>query len=253
MFKDLDFVFKPNFETGNDIFVKQDSIMVIPSMPWFQGVDSYNPDQFCYEKDLDCTWIARLQLLFCCTVRPVTVSSDGAPSEDTGAHLRLQLMYYSKFEDCNLTQDYPLQARGMKMLYDPSPTPVVFVGPVRFALCRAPLMPFFVKGNATPTIPSCFINSKAHLFPFGQADTKRNPGSKLFEVNDWMWKFGRPKTRGMSVTEAKEKRNHQIIEAAKKRSVTRKHNKQVKRKATDFAMRVEVPVGDRVRVRIARS
>ena len=57
-----------------------------------------------------------------------------------------------------------------------------------------PLIPFFLAGNSTPTIPHMFAKRKDACFPFGCADAAavdRRRGSNVYEVNAWLWSFGR--------------------------------------------------------------
>ena len=150
------------------VIILQDCVLIVPAKPWFAGVNGDDPETFDPELDFDGTMIGRLQLLFRCTVRPL--NNDGSHRKDSGDDFRLQLMFYSTFENCNLTPEHPLQRRGMRMVYDPSPVPILYVGLVKHALCRVPLMPCFLRGNATPTIPAYFLNKKAEKFPYGEVD-----------------------------------------------------------------------------------
>jgi hypothetical protein len=40
-------------------------------------------------------------------------------------------------------------------LYEPSPTPCLYVADVQNMVGRVPLIPLFLAGNLTPTIPPC--------------------------------------------------------------------------------------------------
>ena len=60
-------------------------------------------------------------------------------------------------------------------LYEPSPTPCLYVAPAENMVGRVPLMPLFLAGNATPTIPHLFSKRKdsgVELRLFG--GTRRN-------------------------------------------------------------------------------
>ena len=61
------------------------------------------------------------------------------------------------------------------------------------ALCRVPFtfIPCFIEGNATPTIPALKVK-RSSLFLHGEADTASNPGSRLFEINVFMWNYEGP-------------------------------------------------------------
>jgi hypothetical protein len=73
-------------------------------------------------------------------------------------------------------------------------------------LGRVPLIPLILAGNSTPTIPHKFSKHKGSAFPMGSADTANadgRRGSNVYEVNHWLWMFGRGKPRlgGLSVAE----------------------------------------------------
>jgi hypothetical protein len=77
-------------------------------------------------------------------------------------------------------------------------------------------VPVFIAGNTTPTIPSSFKGLRRTKFGMGQADGKNRLGSRLgsrlFEVNHFLWYYGRPKKRDNTVEEAEELRAKQMFE-----------------------------------------
>ncbi len=78
---------------------------------------------------------------------------------------------------------------------DPS-NEVVYVAPAANMVGRIPLMPCFLDGNATPTIPQKYSKNKSSCFPAGCADAAAEDGrrvSDVYEVNTWLWMFGRGK------------------------------------------------------------
>ena len=71
-------------------------------------------------------------------------------------------------------------------LYEPSPTPCLYVAPAENMMGRVPLIPLFLAGNSTPTIPHMFSKNKAAGFPSGCADAAAldgRRGSNIYEVN----------------------------------------------------------------------
>ena len=63
---------------------------------------------------------------------------------------------------------------------------------------RTPLMPCFLDGNTTTTIPHKYSKNKNSCFPAGCADSAAEDGrrgSNVYEVNQWLWQFGRGKPR----------------------------------------------------------
>ena len=92
----------------------------------------------------------------------------------------------------------PMEDSGVVKLYELSPTPGLYVAPVENMVGRVPLMPLFLAGNATPTIPNLYSKRKESGFPLGCADAAAvdgRRGSNVYEVNPWLWQFGRGKPR----------------------------------------------------------
>ena len=67
----------------------------------------------------------------------------------------------------------------------------LYICPVANLLGRAPLIQCFNGGNSYPTIPHSFKDDQR--LGSASADTQRNRGngSRLYEVNIWMWLYGR--------------------------------------------------------------
>ncbi len=92
----------------------------------------------------------------------------------------------------------------MTKLYEPFPTPCLYVAPAANMVGRVPLIPLFLAGNSTPTIPHKYSQHKRSGFPAGTCDTAAADGrcgSNVYEVNQWLWQFGRGKQRlgGLSI------------------------------------------------------
>jgi hypothetical protein len=103
------------------------------------------------------------------------------------------------FEELNLPIKGPMEDSGVVKLYEPSPTPCLYVAPAENIRGRVPLVPLFLAGNATPTIPHLYSKRKDSGFPMGCADAAavdgRRRGNNIYEVNPWLWQFGRGKPR----------------------------------------------------------
>ena len=135
-----------------------------------------------------------------------------------------------------------MEAVGVQKLYEPSPTPMIYASVVLAANVhgRVPLMPLFLIGNSTPTIPHqlrvCqhgrgkFPNGLAHA-----ADASGKKGSYVYEVNQWLWQFGRDKLEpcrgGLSVAATEERGFAVVKKAAKKAVATRVRRSSKARKA----------------------
>ena len=146
--------------------------------------------------------------------------------EDKASHVEVSLVFFSTFEPISLTPDSCMQRNGIPMLYEraASQLPTLYVCPVENVLGRVPLMPCYLKGNLHNTIP----HSLRHAVPAGAAADSRpdsGTGSRLFEVNIWMWRYGRAFPRKISVEDAKEMRRKRVQEARLKGADTLKRRK----------------------------
>ena len=105
-----------------------------------------------------------------------------------------------------------MERAGVTKLYEPSPTPCLYVAPTANMVGRVPLIPLFFAGTSTPTIPHKCTKHKNSGFPAGSCDTadadgKR--GSNVYEVKQWLWRFARGKQRlgGVSVEETDDRKD----------------------------------------------
>ena len=77
--------------------------------------------------------------------------------------------------------------------------------PIPHILGRVPLMRLYLAGSVQPTIPHSLAVDKDPYFEHGCADRAGRSGigsgSRLFEINVQLWKYGRPQPRTMSVQE----------------------------------------------------
>ena len=111
------------------------------------------------------------------------------------------------------------------MLYDSASNPrlpCLYICPVTNVLGRAPHIPCFIGGNSHPTIPYRFKDDRR--IGNGSADTQRDRGngSRLFEVNIWMWHYGRGSSRMVSIAEAERIRAERLSESRTRAAETRK-------------------------------
>ncbi len=142
-------------------------------------------------KHVDCTSAALLHMYSASATR----GSYNSYSED----MSLDLVFFSAFEDLRLQNSGTMESNGIRKLYEPSPVPTLYVGWVRDLLGRVPLFPCFLDGNTTATIPYKYAARQKQAFKFGCADGQAGPGSRrgshVYEVNTWLWNFGRPQPR----------------------------------------------------------
>ena len=95
---------------------------------------------------------------------------------------------------------------------------------------RVPLMSLFLAGNSTPTIPHIFSKRKDSGFPYGCADaaaTDGRRGSNVYEVNQWLWQFGRckPSLGGLTIEETTERKDAVSNARHKRAAATVRHRK----------------------------
>ncbi len=91
-------------------------------------------------------------------------------------------------------------------------------------------MPLFLARNATPTIPHMYSKRKDSGLPMGCADAAAVDGrrsSNIYEVNPWLWQFGRGKPRlgGLSVVDTQERKEAASVERNKRAAETRRRRK----------------------------
>ncbi len=87
---------------------------------------------------------------------------------------------------------------GNTVLAADKAAPCLYVALVENITDRVPFFPLFLAGNSTPTVPHCYSKRKDSGFPMGCADSAvvdARRGSNVYEVNPWLWQFGRGKPR----------------------------------------------------------
>ena len=166
-------------------------------------------------------WYARPQLFFNCTLCPTGAKGPGY----SASHKEVSLVYFSTLEPIDLTPDSIMQQAGVPMLYDSASNPrlpCLYICPVANVLGRAPLIPCFIGGNSHPTIPHSFKDDRR--LGSASADTQRDRGngSRLYEVNIWMWRYGRGRPRMVSIADAESIRAERLSESRTRAAETRK-------------------------------
>ena len=196
----------------------------------FQGDVSH----FDILSEMDQVMFGRPILMFSCDFIPLT---DEGIQDRTADGFTCNLVFFSAFEDLELPseQDNPMQRNGIKMLYEPGPwnprnhsgkQPVLHIGHVEHILCRVPLMPLFLDGSSTNTIPYS-KRSEAACYEHGKHDSHNGAGngSLIYEVNLWLWRFGRGKERTVTVAEAEKMRKERISAARLQAGETRRRKR----------------------------
>jgi hypothetical protein len=96
-------------------------------------------------------WFVRPQLFFHCTLRPIGTAADRVNRSDED--IPLDLVFFNPFEELRLRTAGIMESKGIHRVYEPSPVPTLYVGRVDDLLGRVPLIPCFLDGNATSTVP----------------------------------------------------------------------------------------------------
>jgi hypothetical protein len=97
-------------------------------------------------------------------------------------------------------------------------------------LGRVPLIPCFLDGNATSTIPHKYSSRQKDTFDCGCADgagTTSRKGSHVYEINTRLWNVGRPQPRvgDLSVAKTEKLRRKSRSEASKRGWATKQARK----------------------------
>ena len=71
---------------------------------------------------------------------------------------------------------------GVVTLYKPSLTQCLYVAPAENMVERIPLIPLFLAGNTTPTIPHKYSKNRNSGFPMGCADAAAENGRHCSNV-----------------------------------------------------------------------
>ena len=203
----------------------QDCLATIPPHPFYIGErdDEYDVAESLF--DQDSMWFVRPQLFFHCKLCPIRARVGGHNRCDED--IPLDLVFFSPFEELRLRTAGLMESRGIHRVYEPSPVPTLYVGRVEDLLGRVPLVPCFLDGNATSTIPHKYNSRQRDAFECGCADgvgPNSRRGSHVYEINTWLWNFGRPQPRvgGLSVSKTEKIRRKSRSEASKRGWATKK-------------------------------
>ena len=122
--------------------------------------------------------------------------------------------------------DFPGDASSSKL-------PNLYLCRAENVLGRVPLMPCYIDGNSTPTLPYHFRDRDG-----AAADTSkgRGNGSRLYEINVWMWRYGRGQPRTITVAEAEKRRKERTCDARQRAAQTMKRRREERRAAADSDM-----------------
>jgi hypothetical protein len=156
---------------------------------------------------------------------------------DTRSHKDVSLVFFSTFEPICLTPDSCMQRKGVPMLYERAASQVssLYVCPVENVLGRVPLIPCYLNGNSANTITHYF---RGKIPREASADSRPNSGTgkRLFEINMWMWRYGRTVPRQISMNQAVELHKKRVKESRARAAETLQ-----RRRDESWANRASVP------------
>jgi hypothetical protein len=138
----------------------------------------------------------------------------------SGSHKEVSLVYFSTLEPIDLTTDSIMQRAGVPLLYDWASNPrlpCLDICPVANVLGRVLLIPCFIGGNSHPTILYSFKDDWQNGHASTDTQRDRGNGSRLYEVNIWMWR-----SRMVSIAEAERIRAERLSESRIRVAETRK-------------------------------
>ncbi len=113
------------------------------------------------------------------------------------------------------------------MLYESASNqrlPYLYICPAANVLGRPPLIPCFICGNSHPTIPYSFKDDMCIGNASADTQLDLSNGSRLYEVNIWMWRYGRGRPRMISIAEAERIRAERLSESRTRVAETRKRS-----------------------------
>ncbi len=149
---------------------------------------------------------------------------------------KCNMICFSTFLELSSEANNLMQSQEeIQLLYQPCPwdpevsssnKPILHVGYIEHVLCRAPLIPCFLDGNSTNTIPHS-KRSESRNFPNGKCDSQPGAGNTglVYPLNMLLWRFGRGKSRRISVEDAAKEHSERIEEGRRQAAATKKARK----------------------------
>ena len=103
--------------------------------------------------------------------------------------------------------------------------PSLYVAPVENMLGRVPLIPCFLEGQAVNTIPYPY---RGRDLRGATTDSRAGAGNgaTLWEVNIWMWRYGRSLPRTTTIEEAAARRAARLRDSRKQAATTKKRRRE---------------------------
>lgn len=166
-------------------------------------------------------WYARPQLFFSCTL------CRAGEHDDPRRYTTVDLVFFTAFEPITLTPDSVMQRNGVPMLYEAAPgqVPTLYLAEVERMLGRVPMIPCFLEGQSVNTIPHSYRGRDLGGATADSSPGKGN-GATLWEVQLWMWRYGRSLPRNVTIAEAAARRAERLHDQRKRAAATRKRRRE---------------------------
>ena len=120
-----------------------------------------------------------------------------------------------------------MQQKGVPRLHELSRTvlPSLYVCPVESVFGRVPLIPCYLNANTSNTIP---YRCRGAIPAEAAADSRPDSGtgSRLFEINIWIWRKGRTFPREITVADAEAMRKQRVHESRAQGAATLKRRRE---------------------------
>ncbi len=146
----------------------------------------------------------------------------------------VSLVFFSTFEPISLTPDSQccMQMKGVPMLYKRAAIvlPTLYVCAVENVLGRVPLIPCYLNGNTRNTIPYKYRGA-VPVEAVADSRPDSGTGSLLFEINIWMWRYGKIFAREFSVADALAMRKQRVQESRAQGAATLERRRTAKQAA----------------------
>ena len=121
------------------------------------------------------------------------------------SHRKLSLVFFNTFDPIQLSPHSVMHEKDIPMLCEdaPSQIPTMYICHVTNVLGRIPLIPCYMDGQKHPAVPNRLRKSESGgAIPDSKPDN--GTGSRLYELNVWLWNHGRSLPWPISVAETDE-------------------------------------------------
>jgi hypothetical protein len=146
----------------------------------------------------------------------------------------VSLVFFSTFEPISLTPDRCMQRKGVPMLYERAATVLqtLYVCPVENVICSLPLIPCYLNGNTSNDTIQYKYRGAVPVEAAADSRPDIGTGSLLFEINIWMWRYGRTFLREFSVGDVVAMQKQRVQESRAQGAATLKRRRTAKQMAT---------------------